>query len=135
MKVKTADLTGRALDWAAFCAAWPGATPTIEVYSPSTVNLGLREIDVPGGVVLSYEGSYRWKDYWRPTKNWDQAGRLIDRFDIDINPTYPGYSACAKMGMRASGDTRLIAVCLALVLAKLGDEVDIPDELIEGANQ
>ncbi|MFV5926751.1 phage protein NinX family protein [Klebsiella aerogenes] len=131
VKVKTADLTGRALDWAAFCAAWPGATPTIEVYPTSKVNTGLGEIDVPGGVALSYEGSYRWKDYWRPTKNWEQAGRLIDRFDIDINPTYPGYFACAKMGMRASGDTRLIAVCRALVLAKLGDEVDIPDELID----
>lgn len=131
MKVQTANLTGRELDWATFCAAWPGATPTIEVYSPSKVNLGLGELDVPGGVVLSYEGSYRWKDYWRPTKNWKQAGRLIDRFDIDINPTYPGYFACAKMGMRASGDTRLIAVCRALVLAKLGDEVDIPDELID----
>lgn len=57
MKVKTADLTGKALDWATFCAAWPGATPTIEVYSPSKVSLGLEEIDVPGGVVLSYINS------------------------------------------------------------------------------
>ena len=128
MKVKTAELSGKALEYATFCAAYTGAAPTIEKFP----EVSAHGITVPGGIVLSYEGAYKFKDYWRPIKNWEQAGMLIDRFDVDISSQYLGYFASAKMGIRSFGDTRQIAICRAVVAAKLGDEVDIPDELMEG---
>lgn len=134
MKVKTAELSGRALDWAV--ALSTGQYEMTNV--PEDID-GKNSccILAPTGLV---DNGFRWpprgkvgplyfiKKY---STDWSQCGYLIDRFDVDISPQYPGYFASAKMGIRSFGDTRQIAICRAVVASKLGDEVDIPDELME----
>ena len=66
--------------------------------------------------------------------DWRESGRLIDRYDIEVGPTYSGMGSAlprwtAAVGCRderdgeefARGETPLIAVCnLLLALAKEG---------------
>ena len=110
MKIKTQDLTGAALDWAV--AKCEGALP----------------------------GSYDdWKQTWpRYSTNWAQGGPIIDRMvreglrlmgykSLPTDPT----SCQAQIGnIVTGGQTPLIAAMRAYVASKLGDEVEVPDELL-----
>lgn len=70
--------------------------------------------------------------FWRPTVDWNQAGPLIDRFEIELF-----ISATAK-GRRGAGingrcavvsDSYLLSAMRVLVRAELGDTVAVPAEL------
>lgn len=137
MKVKTSELTGAALDWAvAECEGKNGVlhddgiTRCIVIAAPSGV----------------YKGT------WRPSLNWAQGGPIIERGLIH---TYPRFTAGRTEGgsdvyqqdgwaayvtppafwvtpRPLTGPTPLIAAMRCLVSSKLGDEVEVPDELVEG---
>ncbi|BET97769.1 phage protein NinX family protein [Xenorhabdus taiwanensis] len=123
MKIKTSKLTGQALDWAVALAQGWQKMADYNGYS------------TPNGVVLVSE--------YAPSWDWEVCGRLIEEFTMDLTPVIGG-TYCAGSSITDGalcpddyvhidmyGDTPQIAICRAVVAAKLGDEVEIPDELVE----
>ncbi|WP_313020970.1 phage protein NinX family protein [Atlantibacter hermannii] len=121
MKVKTAELSGRALDWAVGKAIGANVGVTI------------------GGLVKEI-ASYNPIDMslWQPTNDWSICGPLIDGYSPVITicrgmvrteiATLENDVSATGIGI---GITYTISFCRALVSLKLGDEVDIPDEMME----
>ncbi|MDE9536914.1 DUF2591 domain-containing protein [Xenorhabdus bovienii] len=121
MKIKTSELTGRALDWAV-CLAIGG-----------TVNEDNTEVQAPNnGYYLLSNG----KGNFTPSTDWSQCGPLIDTYLIELNNQVISenevehWATC--MDEYIYGSTALEAACRIVVHVKLGDEVEIPDELVEG---
>lgn len=119
MKIKTAELTGAALDWAVAKAV--GLKPIIN-----------RRLNP---VVRTFRGLS--SDGYAPSNNWAQCGPLRDKFKIDVmdfsDDSEPYISASYEKnhGMYSvEADSALIAICRAVVSCKLGDEVEVPDELV-----
>ncbi|EAB7564158.1 DUF2591 domain-containing protein [Salmonella enterica subsp. enterica] len=120
MKVKTSELSGKALDWAVAWSVCP------ESFKDN---------------VSEKTGLPYWADGWlsngSPSTDWRRGGLLIENHiptlqrDVDgySEPEMPWYAECGVFW--DIGETPLIASCRALVQAKLGDEVEIPDELME----
>jgi hypothetical protein len=117
-KIKTSELTDRALAWAVGLAekrelSLYGVDPSIRARVPG---LG---VDAP----------------WNPTKYWNQGGPIIEREGVDLNfSNYEGTSrevwdAACEVGRVFGGPTPLIAAMRCYVASKLGDEVEIPQEL------
>lgn len=105
--MKTSELQGAALDWA--------VAKCVEL-------VGCDDFDV--GFIL--EGGYT------PSTNWAQGGPIIEREKINL-----GWVFCdgrefwtATMYLAESeGSTPLIAAMRCYVASKLGDEIEIPEEL------
>jgi hypothetical protein len=108
--MKTSELTGAALDW----------------------------------VVAKCEDVYCFDGSYTPSTDWAQGGQIIEREDIAISPLPDGlwraYAAdgtlWAPHGVEVFNWTRkqqgyhpLIAAMRCYVASKLGDEVEIPEEL------
>jgi hypothetical protein len=114
--MKTSDLQGAALDWAAAkCEGVP-----VRWDSKRKVFL------IPGipGVT------------WKPSDGWTQGGPIIEREGIDLlhvqrNPAVWEAEIRNEPVFRhhAEGYTPLIAAMRCYVTSKLGDEIDIPEEL------
>lgn len=101
MKIKTADLTGPALDWA------------VEQCDP----------------VATYPYLH-----FRPSTDWSQGGPIIEREMIETTPyglhAWDKWQAkITRADAKATGPTPLIAAMRCYVTSKLGDEVEIPEEL------
>jgi hypothetical protein len=104
MKIKTSELKGAALDWAvAKCE-------------------GLKLGGLP----------------YNPSSNWKYGGPIIEREQIFVKPTaklakgwrtYQRDPAGNGICNSQYGPTPLIAAMRCYVASKLGDEVDVPDEL------
>lgn len=124
MKVKTSELIGPALDWAVATA------------DGQEVNVG------PGSKQVDIHFAPGLRQCWSPSTNWSQGGPLIDRYDVffDKYPyDSPGF-VVARIGIEwpsgpnqfsvPSSPGRLIAAMRAIVAAKLGEEVDVPEGLV-----
>jgi hypothetical protein len=117
--MKTSELQGAALDWAvAKCEG-------LEVY-----------ID-DGMVRLVGQPFDRKYAFWTPSTDWAQGGPIIERESIQL---WVGQQWNASMEPNninpaefESGPTLLIAALRCYVASKLGDEVEVPDELEGGA--
>lgn len=116
--MKTSELIGPALDWAVEfiiggCKAEPHANYWLE-----------RWID-PKRRYLCESAS----------TDWSQGGPVIEREGMLIRPQ-PGYNLWeawkhgADEGHFSVGPTPLIAAMRTFVTSKLGDEVEIPEELL-----
>ena len=115
--MKTAELTGPALDWAV--AKFEGVTDW------DSVDLVFRDDE------------FCW---YEPSSNWAQGGPLIEREHIEWQ-WLPSSSKDHRYGARKpslggakrtfcmDGPTVLIAAMRCYVASKLGDEVEIPEEL------
>lgn len=119
MKVNTQTLTGQALDWAVAKAVGHTVHPVrLGGYSDPTV---------------TYLSSST-HDYFQPSTNWSQAGPLIEQHRISFDGSLAeteGWTACGENGNAyATGPTPLVAAMRSLVLAKLGNSVEIPEELL-----
>jgi hypothetical protein len=108
--MKTSELTGATLDWAV--AKCEGGT-----------------IRTEHGVFLNQGDGY---DYYTPSTDWAQGGPIIEREGISWHcgnkaswHAY-GYGSADNI----SGPTPLIAAMRCYVASKLGDNVEIPEELI-----
>jgi len=124
MKVKTSELIGIALDWAvAKCEGWP-----IEI-----------DRGVSTGRTLITLTRQRHEEC-RPSTDWAQAGPIIEHEEIGIKrraPCFPQEQWEASGSITAKGagywfavgPTPLIAAMRCYVASKLGDKVDIPEEL------
>jgi len=106
MGKKTAELTGHALNF---------VVSQIEGVDHDTAILNITVGDDNG-----------WKlDYL----TWAQGGPIIEREEIAILLEYPKSWWATDGDARSSGDTPLIAAMRCYVASKLGDEVEIPEEL------
>jgi hypothetical protein len=113
MKIKTAELTGAALDWAV--AKCEGVDRLFEAYEV---------------------GRHHY------STDWAQGGPIIERemrefgFDLWSGTHIPHgqFAATYCRGAQDSyvyGETPLIAAMRCYVASKLGDEFDVPDELCQ----
>jgi hypothetical protein len=102
--MKTSELTGAALDWAV--AKCEGA---------------INGDDLDIGFIL--EGGYS------PSTDWAQGGPIIERERIELEHDGFIWWARIKADEDYSGPTPLIAAMRCYVASKLGDEVEIPEEL------
>ena len=111
MKIKTAELTGPALDWAVAKCEGPNSVATCYYVDNSPVYLD--EAPTPE---------------WKPSTDWAQGGPIIEREGID---TYQSGLWAAEIDgeHRQEGPTPLIAAMRCFVASKLGDEIEIPEEL------
>ena len=117
MKIKTADLIGPALDWA----------------------VGMADPTAP-----AYQADVLWRRMvagsWAPSVRYEQGGPIIEQERMNVwcttlrigGPDHlwaAGGDADSLAGVYGSGPTPLIAAMRYFVRSKLGDEVDIPEEL------
>jgi hypothetical protein len=110
--MKTSELAGAALDWAV--AKCEGA------YS---VNV---DTDIDGTKRVNYGGMYpEW------STDWSQGGPIIEREGISTEYAIDPDKWCANImaDQEVYGPTPLIAAMRCYVDSKLGDEVDVPEEL------
>lgn len=131
MKIKTADLTGRLLDWAV------------------AVSLGGTGLcyDTIGTWWITVDGKDRalssgWSEAqnFNPSTNWRQGGPIIEREWVELHNgsnLHPNLWGACKWGesdagiplWEGAGPTPLIAAMRCFVASRLGDEVDVPEEL------
>lgn len=121
MKIKTSELTGAALNWAvAKCEGVPEyitskpwrASELIERYSSDWAQ---------GGPIIEREMIQLTPHCMvNPLHGWAAAFRSFDE-DDDVYALH-----------RMRGKTPLIAAMRCYVASKLGDEVDVPEELCHG---
>lgn len=123
MKIKTKDLTGAQLDWmVAKCAGYveQGVYGTPEFRD--------------GGVYLCY-CDVVLNSCYAPSTDWAQGGPIIERERISIRqwtnvPLVHAYMPQDNAPWLSDDTSPLIAGMRCLVAAKLGDEVDVPEELM-----
>lgn len=121
MKVLTSTLIDKALDWAV--AKAQGRTPTLNMNSHGMVWHGWW---------LATGGEYeRMPSY---SNDWAQGGPIIERERIQLEPAFDKWRAVLDWLDEPYGEgfgpTPLIAAMRCYVASKLGDEVDIPEELV-----
>ena len=109
MKIKTSELSSVALDWAV----------------ASCESLFFRRLEIE-----NYHNGYS------PSTNWAQGGPIIEREAIELSPQNFGEFWVAlypqwQTSHRQEGQTPLIAAMLCYVTSKLGEYVDIPEELLK----
>lgn len=121
MRIKTSELEGLALDWATALATGE--------------SIG---IDREFGIFVVAFGGADGVMIWNPSTNWIQGGPLIEKYRPDIGTGIQGHITALMNNseddeeklIHIRGDTYLIAACRAIVAAKLGDEVEVPDDLL-----
>jgi hypothetical protein len=74
-------------------------------------------------------------DGWQPSTEWGQGGPIIERERIAVKANGYGWwfariAGDFGQGEWMRGDTPLIAAMRCYVAHKLGNKIDIPDELI-----
>jgi hypothetical protein len=122
-KIKTAELIGDTLDWA--------------VAKAEGLNVGVRP-GVTIGSVTRADGyiPYSWPHVETYSTDWAQGGPIIERERIDVRYFGgEGWYACCRLDENGDPDewpgvTPLIAAMRCFVASRLGDTVDIPQELI-----
>jgi hypothetical protein len=115
--MKTSELTGVAFDWAvAKCEG-------LLAFGYKD-DMGLLLITLSTGEA----------EYFKPTLDWAQGGPIIEREGISVCPDeIAPWCAFFDNGTAEyvfyTGETPLIAAMRCYVASKLGDEVEIPEEL------
>ena len=110
--IKTAELTGSALDWAV-----------------ATANGDYPQWDAEWEVFYQANGDDM--DY---STNWKRGGPIIEREKIQMGyiKAYEQWAAYVRIAQRQVGTTPLIAAMRCYVASKLGDIVEIPEEILNG---
>jgi hypothetical protein len=129
MKIKTNKLTDAALNWAvgiAYRGSQWCTDPEIGLYHRDYLS-GSRH------VVIALD--YYFMDDWgltlySPSTDWAQGGPIIERERIDVLYEHDlRWIAVPQKGIESYGPTPLIAAMRCFVASKLGDEVEVPEEL------
>jgi len=110
MKIKTSELTGAALDWAvAKCIHEPDDVVVFE------------------GRVYAYPDS---TNGFSPSTDWAEGGPIIEREELSRLSCYNHNEwGCLNGDIFYEGQTPLVAAMRCFVASRLGDEIEIPDEL------
>lgn len=113
-KIKTSELKEKTLTW---------AVATAEDLNPRIVTLGT------GAVDIAYSGNQMM-----PFDHWSQGGPIIEQnqlaIDYDCAEGGRWWAAHMATDTHECGPTPLIAAMRCYVASKLGDEVEIPEELL-----
>lgn len=146
MKIKTADLIGLALDW---------AVAVVEGLRPVMHHDHMRA----KAAANNYKGDLAWHlevtpnepitvdeigvtHVLRPySEQWSQGGPIIEREELGLKrnapcsqgrewEASPSITAKGAGGKWGYGPTPLIAAMRCYVASKLGDEIDVPEELL-----
>lgn len=120
IEVKTADLAGEALGWAV------GKAEGLDVYpEPPGYN------GVPWRVFARCQGEaiVHTKRY-NPWEDWALAGALVDKHRVCLDFKCGLWSALSDEWV-VGCPTPPIAICRAVVAAKLGDTVQVPKDLMQ----
>ena len=129
MKVKTSELQGNALDWAVASLENPDLTGATLAFQIRNYNK------------LMLKSSPDNLTNYSPSTYWAQGGPIIEREMLEISPhfwTTDGWHWVAYVlgpnnqdeNYEQRGNTPLIAAMRCYVASKLGDEVELPDELM-----
>lgn len=111
VQIKTSELTGTALDY---------AVAVCEKANPRVLKVSM------GGVVVVHSGNSLMS-----FQSWSIGGPITEREKIQISPHWN--EACATYigsNLHYYGDTYLQSAMRCYVASKLGDVVEIPDELV-----
>lgn len=122
MQVKTSDLSGIALDWTVACS---------KGYSKPALTISG---NIQGFLNMHEDGYHNY------SVDWSQAGPIIEREGITlrVNASMMGHwdafidfggSSC-NIKARQKGSTVLVAAMRCYVASKLGDVVEVPEELV-----
>ena len=139
MNVKTSDLVGRALDWAVAMAlghatklrTWADITDALDPVEDKDLIDFHRERQSVRISSEAFPGS-GWYPCPTFSTDWSQGGPIIEREGIDIEHyslPHKGWMAGIINKAQEYGPAPLIAAMRCFVASKLGDEVDVPDEL------
>ena len=129
--MKTSDLTGASLDWAvAKAQGWVD-------YPEDSIERGSKWHCDPEKAPF---GQVMWKSNFQPSTDWAQGGVILEREKITVG--YERYGAqggetwdAVKKAFDDTalwleyGPTPLIAAMRCFCASRLGDEVDVPEEL------
>ena len=123
--MKTAELSGAALDW---------AVASIELTGHD---------DYTNVLMVTVGDDNDWK--YNPSTDWSQAGTIIEREEISISREFLSgrveWAAWTPAPFRDDaeafgyGTTPLEAAMRCYVASKLGDEVEVPDDLLSCAHE
>jgi hypothetical protein len=113
--MKTSELTGAALDWAvAKCEGWETVTAKDNTGEHLWLMKGDKDMN---------------PKHCRYSTNWAQGGPIIEREGIAVREVLKGsWVADLEVGFE-EGPTPLIAAMRCYVASKLGDDINIPEEL------
>jgi hypothetical protein len=119
--MNTSELKERALDWA---AAKAKGVALLDPYN--------NEWELCWTLLADNSG-----DYYAPSTDWAQGGPIIEREGIFVRPKTTGGWRCwiydgkgEGIKFDQHGPTPLIAAMRCYVASKMGDTVEIPEELI-----
>jgi hypothetical protein len=126
--MKTKELTGAALDWAV--ARCEGLT----LYKDAMLNGVVKHGWWVSGMSID-PNTWHPLAMFNPSTNWSQGGPIIEREKIRLDCAWnpgPWEGSCKIDGITAwtEGPTPLIAAMRCYVASKLGDNIDIPEELL-----
>ena len=131
MKIKTSKLTGTALDWAvAKCEGYDDIKRNPHAFDDRWI---IRRTSDPH--------QWHWLDEYSPSTNWAQGGPIIERerlelFDCAYLELHEQWKSVhtpdgleAHFYFQVYGPTPLIAAMRCFCRSKLGDEIEVPEEL------
>ncbi|HCF7134684.1 phage protein NinX family protein [Pseudomonas aeruginosa] len=146
VQISTSQLEGAALDWAVAHAtkAWEWAHRLFPTMTLDSTFKGVVGRPYPRGefgsclptCVLVPNNSMRQEPSpFCPSISWEQCGPLIEELHVDMH--FNGVEWLAQVDtlgpefpMACKSKSALEAVCRAIVVSRLGEEVDIPKELM-----
>ena len=111
--MNTSELTGAALDWAVAKLEFPEPDYCSEDW-----------------LVYITEGCSDEGWVFNPSENWAQGGPIIEREGVCVKKHPNWWTAYIENDNLAQGPTPLVAAMRCYVASKLGEEVDVPKELI-----
>lgn len=119
MEIRTSALTGPALNWAV--AKAQGAK--VETHGS------------PSELFIEWPDNFMFLSFFKPSINWPQGGPIIEWELISVEFVEDeeiGSWIAYQMwdGSTFDGPTPLIAAMRCYVASKLGDAVDVPEELL-----
>lgn len=135
MKIKTQDLIGPPLDWAV-AKAQDIHVEVTGIYR----YLGRVNQELVGFRCYAGERNEFGAVEFTPSTDWSQGGPIIEREQLTINYygfDNPPYWSAQSLHLHypkqfgCVGPTMLIAAMRCYVASKLGDEVDVPEELLD----
>jgi len=138
MKIKVSEAEGVVLDWLVAKAQGISDQTITFAASQRTTNR-FAFVDAEGrtttcsnAVALFDMAGGAGNMYYSPPTNWSQGGPIIEREMITVGPAeHEGFMAWGwPKAAGYWGDSPLIAAMRCYVISKLGDEVDVPDELL-----
>lgn len=131
IEVETANLEGRALDW---------AVAIVEGWKPDRPTDG--QLESNGFVILvgSHKPDSTKRFSYSPSTSWINGGSLIEKFSIGLKPYSTEIGGAVEYWVAESweegtpmldGPTPLVAACRTVVAHNLGMTVSVPAALLE----